>query len=88
MLFNEIKPYVRFSRYLLLDAKSLYFPTYPCDARVFYTQKGSGQIEIEGNIYEMKEGSAVYINSGVKYHLKTPVKSVTYLAVNFDFTFN
>ena len=86
MLFSEIKPYIRFARYLILNNESEYSKVYPLDARFLYTQKGEGEIEVGGEVYKMKAGSALYINSGVKYHLKTPEKSVTYLAVNFDFT--
>lgn len=88
MLFNQINPYVRFARYLIID-KDSYFPEYiPLDARLFYTISGEGIIETEGREYKMIRGSLLIINSGISYHLITPSeKQVCYLALNFDYTY-
>ena len=86
MLFSEIKPYVRFARYLKLTNKTTYPVTTPYDARLFYTKDGNGIIEIGNHKYEMKKGTLLLINSTVSYHLKTPTDFVTYIAFNFDYT--
>lgn len=86
MLFADVKPFVRFARYLKLTNKTKYAPAIPYDARLFYTKDGSGAIEVMGQKFEMKKGSALVVNSAVPYHTKTPKSSVTYLALNFDFT--
>ncbi len=86
MLLSDIKPFVRFVRRLELNRSSKFSPHIPYDARLFYTLQGLGEIEIGENIFEMVPGSALLINPGVEYHLKTPETEVTYFAVNFDYT--
>ena len=88
MLFNEIKPYIRFARYMNMDRTSTFSPNVPYDARLFYVAGGNGIIKIDDKEYEMKKSSLLIINSGVEYHLVQPQHSVTYIAVNFDYTFN
>lgn len=88
MLFNEIKPYIRFSRYMNMDRTSNFSPHVPYDARLFYVYDGEGIIKINNEEYSMKKSSAILINSGIEYHLVKPKQSVTYIAVNFDYTFN
>lgn len=85
MLFSDIKPFVRFARFLKLTNKTKFSPATPYDARLFYTKEGAGVIEVMGQKFEMKKGSALLINSAVPYHTKTPKTSVTYLAFNFDY---
>ena len=85
--FNQIKPYLRFVRYMTIDSDLIYFPSVPYDARLFYTTDGSGIIEAGGIEYPMQKNSLIIINSGVEYHIKSSEKTVTYLSVNFDFTY-
>ncbi len=85
--FCDIKPYLRFVRYMRLDRTAAYAPVIPYDARLFYTVEGEGVIEARGVPYRMRRGDLIFINSGVDYHIQTPEREVSYLAVNFDFTF-
>lgn len=87
MLFSEIRPFVRFARYLHLNQKSFYEPHIPCDARLFYVMDGCGRIDTSRHSYSLKKGSLVFINAGIEYHLATPESDVTYLVLNFDYTF-
>lgn len=86
--FSDIKPYTRFIRCLQLDAGSVYPVSVPYDSRLFYTLSGQGKIATQDRVYEMERGTLIIINSGVEYHILTPDESVTYLAVNFDYTFS
>ena len=86
--FYDIKPYLRFVRYMHLDQDTVYAPFIPYDARLFYTLDGESVIVARGVSYPMKKGDLIFINSGVDYHIKTPERAVSYLAVNFDFTFD
>lgn len=70
-----------------MNTKTVYMPHIPYDARFFYVFEGAGRIEADGKIYEMKKNSALIINSAVKYHLMTPKHFVSYIAVNFDYTY-
>lgn len=85
--FYDIKPYLRFVRYMNLDRTDSYAPFIPYDARLFYALSGEGIIEVRGIPYPMRRGDLIFINSGVDYHIRTPEREVSYLAVNFDFTF-
>lgn len=77
---------MRFARYLTLDAESSYPLRIPLDARLFYTVSGCGRIETaDGASNEMRVGACLILPSGMGYRLCTPEKSVTYLALNFDF---
>ena len=87
IMFNDIKPYLRFVRYLTLDSDSNYSPSTPYDARLFFTLDGNSIIEANGIEYSMIKNSLIIINSGINYHLKSPEHSVSYLAINFDFTY-
>lgn len=85
--FNAIKPYIRFVHFLTLNEKSKFEPSYPYDVRMFYAVDGDGIITANGIKYPMHKGSVIFINSGIKYHLETPENQVSYIAVNFDYTF-
>lgn len=87
MLFQNIKPYVRFARYLTVYNNSDYPSFTPYDARLFYVIEGSAKILADGKSYIMEKGSFILINSGVDYRLCNPEKKVIYLAINFDYTF-
>lgn len=86
--FSDIKPYTRFIRYLQLDTGSTYPVSVPYDARLFFALSGCGRIEALGKVYEMERGSLIIINSGVEYRLLTPDVSVSYIGINFDYTFS
>jgi AraC-like DNA-binding protein len=88
MLISEIRPFVRYARTMTVTSDMRYPTFYPYDARLFYVKSGQGEIQVDGVMLNMSKGCAVVINAGVKYRLKTPEDSVTYIAVNFDFTSN
>lgn len=86
MKFSNIHPFVRYVHYLPIDSNSNYNETIPYDNRLFFTCFGKGQISVNGKVYDMNEGSVIIIPSGTKYRLLIPEKTVTYIAVNFDYT--
>ncbi len=85
--FSEIKPYLRFVRYLKIDGNSNYSSVIPYDARLFYTLEGTGRIETCNTVYNIPPNSGIIINSGVEYRHLLPEESVLYIGVNFDYTF-
>lgn len=87
IMFDAIKPYLRFVRYLTLDSNSTFHPSTPYDARLFFTLDGNGIIEADAIAYPMRKNSLIIINSGVNYHLKSPDDFVSYLSINFDYTY-
>ena len=84
----RINPRVRYARALSLNKSSVYAEVVPLDARLFYTLSGSGIIRISGTEYEMLPASLLIIPAGTPYRLLTPETSVTYIAINFDYTQN
>lgn len=86
MHFNEIRPFVRFSRYMTVKNDMAYPEFIPFDSRLFYCTGGNGKILTEGVYYEMTHGSLLIIPAGVKYRLVSPDEEVVYLALNFDYT--
>lgn len=85
MKLENINPFVRFARYLTIDSESDYPSAVPLDSRLFFVCGGYGEAQIGNDVFEMKKHSCLYIPAGTEYRLLTPEKSVTYLAVNFDF---
>lgn len=86
MLINDIKPFVRYSRKLDYN-DSLNFPkVFPVDARLFYILDGKCKIEIKDDVYEVEEGTVIYINAGTEYKLMSG--NFSFYAINFDFTQN
>lgn len=86
MLFNEIKPFIRYAHYLNVNQSQEYNTTVPLDARLFFVLEGEGKIKFDDSAIELPAGSALFINSGVAY--KIMPSDVLYLAYNFDFTCN
>ncbi len=84
MKFTDIKPYVRYVRYLKIDDTSFFGKVLPLDARLFYTLEGRGKIQVADEIIELLPHSVIYINSGIPYTLMPC--DVCYLGINFDFT--
>lgn len=88
MFFSELNPYVRYARYLNINSNSYYEKVVALDVRLFYVIDGYGKINVKNKEYEMSPNSLIIFNSGTEYQLLTPEHSVTYLAINFDYTQN
>ena len=88
MKFKDIKPFVRFSRYMTLSEESSYSSTVACDARFFYVTQGNASIYADGRLYKMKKGDVLIFTSGTEYRIMEGEPQVTYLLLNFDFTYS
>ena len=86
MIFENIKPYLRFVRYLEINSDTSYSPHVPYDARMFYTIDGCSTISLQGKSYDMQKGCMLIIPAGVEYLLENPENKVVYIAINFDYT--
>lgn len=86
MIFENIKPYLRFVRYLEINFDTSYSPHVPYDARMFYTTDGCSTISVQGKSYDMQKGCMLIIPAGVEYLLENPENKVVYIAINFDYT--
>ena len=87
MNFSEIKPYVRYIQRLKPTRAWTDRVLVPRDNRLFYCLGGCGYITVAGQEYEMTVGSVVLIPAGEEYVIHTPASDLTYIAVNFDYTF-
>ncbi len=87
MTAERIHPFVRYVRYVEIGRMQRYRNVRAYDSRLFYAVCGEGWIEAEGQKYPMRRGSLMILKSGLRYSLGSEAgKSVTYIAVNFDFT--
>lgn len=90
MIFDDINPFVRYAQFLTITSSRQYANIAPYDYRLFYCCGGSGQIQVDGIIYEMKIGSLVCWPPGLRYSLLLPKgsKRLDLMQVNFDYTRN
>ncbi len=89
MTTGQIHPFVRYVRYVEIGKPKTYKNVRAYDSRLFYAIRGEGWIESGGRKYPMRHGSLMILRSGLAYSLGSDDgKSVTYIAVNFDFTHN
>ncbi len=86
MKFEEIKPYVRYARFLKTIQEREYPKSIPCDCRLFFVDDGVGEIEIEEEKIKIKKGDVLLIKNGIRYHFLN--FEVTYFALNFDYSFD
>lgn len=85
MIFDDIKPYVRYVRYLSIkNLKQTSMELTPLDNRLFYVYKDTATFEIGGQVISAPAGSVLYIHSGVPYTF-LPCDALC-IAVNFDFS--
>jgi AraC-like DNA-binding protein len=85
MIFSEIRPFVRYARYMTLSRGEGYSSMINCDGRLFYAVDGQSEIMADGHSYRMEKGSLLLFGAGVEYCIKSPENHVSYIALNFDF---
>ncbi len=89
LTLQQSHPFVRYARYMYLSHNGInYSESTGYDCRLFYVCKGYGKISADGKIYDLSPNDMIIFQSGVNYQLLTPDDSVTYLALNFDFSFD
>ena len=92
MKLHEINPYVRFCALQKCFGNSYfggsnYLMAY--DSRLLYCLSGSGMIEIENNMYEMKKDSLIIFRFGLKYkYHHNERKDMECISINFDYNFS
>ena len=87
MLFTEIKPFIRYARYMELEHESYYPKTKPCDARLFFAKEGSGSLYVDGRTYAMKKGDVLIFGAGCEYKICPGSPHITYVVLNFDYSY-
>ncbi len=88
--FNEIKPFVRYSRTMYCGIQS-YVPNQmrAYDCRLFYCTKGSGTISVDGVLYEISAGCLLMFQPGLVYeYIPDTDNPMHFYVLNFDFTFD
>lgn len=90
MKLSEIKPFVRYSRYIKSRDEYRYFnyPVCACDCRLLYCCDGEGKIIIDDVEYEVSRGTLLLWRAGVPYTYLLNENSdvMILLGVNFDYT--
>ena len=87
MLFTEIKPFIRYARYMELERASYYPKTKPCDSRLFYAKDGEGAIYADGRTYSMKKGDVIIFGAGCEYKICPGNPHIKYVVLNFDYSY-
>ena len=85
--FAQIKPFVRYARFLTLSDSDRFLGMIPYDSRLFFTVSGKGTVRIGKTVYDMLPGTLLLIPTETEYDLCESTDTVTYLALNFDYTF-
>ncbi|MBO5231588.1 MAG: helix-turn-helix transcriptional regulator [Clostridia bacterium] len=90
MIFEDINPFVRYAQFLTITSNRQYVNIAPYDYRLFFCCGGSGQIQVDGIVYEMKLGTFLFWPPGLRYSLllNKSSKKLDLMQVNFDFTRN
>lgn len=86
MKVSEISPFVRYARNIRVNSDTSFNECVALDSRLFYVSSGFGKIKVGKKIYDMKPFSLLIISAGVPYRILAPERSVSYLALNFDYT--
>lgn len=86
MKLSEISPFVRYARYIRLDKGGEFNEWVGLDARLFYVTGGFGKIKTGKKIYDMKPFSLLIINGGTPYHILSPERTFSCIALNFDYS--
>lgn len=90
MSFSQIHPFIRYAQFLTITSNRQYVDLVPYDCRLFYCRGGAGMIQIDGREYEMKLGTVICWQPGVRYSLLLTEHSthLDLMQVNFDYTNN
>ena len=90
MIFEDINPFVRYAQFLTITSNRQYVNIAPYDYRLFFCCGGSGQIQVDGIVYEMKLGTFLFWPPELRYSLllNKSSKKLDLMQVNFDFTRN
>ena len=74
IVFENINPFVRYAQFLTISSNRQYVNLAPYDYRLFFCYDGSGKIQVDGVIYDMKIGSFLLWPPGLHYRLTKTVK--------------
>lgn len=88
MNFREIKPYVRYARYMISSPNDARIESIPYDARIFFTVSGDGAIFANGTEYKMQSGALLLLPSGMSYSIIPGTSDVRYAILNFDYNYS
>lgn len=87
MKFEQIRPYVRYARYMLSSPGDMPVEVIPYDSRIFFTVSGNGAISADGVEYKMPSGALLLLPSGMQYYIIPQSSEVRYAILNFDYTY-
>lgn len=87
MKFSDIRPFVRYARYMTSLPTDTRLVCTPYDSRAFYTVSGDGQICADGVEYRMSGGALLLLPAATQYSIIPQAKEVRYAILNFDYTY-
>ncbi len=86
---KDLKPYVRYSRELVISSNTEYFGIVAYDNRLFMCLDGNGSITVNGTAYHMEKGSLILWRAGFSYSYSSDsINPMKLIGLNFDFTWD
>lgn len=89
MLLDNINPFVRQTLHAHLTNRNkpeTFNKIKSVDGRLFYITSGCGKMRFESEVYNLEKGSLILFGAGTPYIWE--VNSISYYAINFDYTQN
>ncbi len=87
--FCDIKPFVRYVRYLDKDMYRHQQTMRAYDSRLLYCCDGEGKIIVDGESYHIKKGTILIWRCGVSYRYALEENNgMKFIALNFDFLYD
>lgn len=85
--FSDIKPFVRFSKTLILPPDFSTTDVHACDIRLVYIYSGTVKVKLDDKTYNAKRGSLFLYPPSTKYSLINNTDSdAKIMSINFDYT--
>lgn len=84
--FSDIKPFVRFSKTLILPPEFSTTDVHACDIRVVYVYSGTVKIKIDDKTYSAKRGALFVYPPSTKYSIVNHTENdAKIMSINFDY---
>lgn len=80
---NYINPFIRFAKSVVFKPINEY--TVAGDYHFYYILSENGELNVEGEIFEIKNGTVVLLPPNLKYSFKTE-NQIEMISINFDYT--
>ena len=85
---DMLAPFVRYIHYIEPQYMYTEKTRIGYDHRIFFCESGQIRINVNGEIFSLKQNSLLYVPSGEIYTLGRPDDNARLIGINFDFSYN